>query len=170
MVVNSWRSSRVLARTSPYVGLQYGRMRGRMVAHVPAAPLPARRLEPGGVSYPSGTLQYADLDGGSRVIMGPAASRLQGVRWNHGAQVKAREGETMEPRDGRPITYILPTTAWASLLDVIVREAPAGAVIATYTEAMRALSEQALARVGRADVMGDLRPAPESATFHEHAA
>ncbi len=76
----------------------------------------------------------------------------------------------MEPRDGRPITYILPTTAWASLLDVIVREAPAGAVIATYTEAMRALSEQALARVGRADVMVDLRPAPESATFHEHAA
>ena len=76
----------------------------------------------------------------------------------------------MEPRDGRPITYILPTTAWASLLDVIVREAPAGAVIATYTEAMRALSEQALSRVGRADVVVDLRPAPDSATFHEHAA
>ena len=54
----------------------------------------------------------------------------------------------MEPREGRPITYILPTTAWASLLDVIVREAPAGAVIATYTEAMFALSEQALAHVG----------------------
>ncbi len=67
----------------------------------------------------------------------------------------------MVPRDGRPITYILPTTAWASLLDVIVREAPAGAVIATYTEAMRALSEQALARVGRADVVVDLRPSPE---------
>ena len=76
----------------------------------------------------------------------------------------------MELRDGRPITYILPTTAWASLLDVIVREAPAGAVIATYTEAMRALSEQALARVGRADVVVDLRPAPESAAFHEYAA
>ena len=76
----------------------------------------------------------------------------------------------MEPRDGRPITYILPTTAWASLLDVIVREAPAGAVIATYTDAMRALSAQALARVGRADVVVDLRPSPESATFHEHAA
>ena len=76
----------------------------------------------------------------------------------------------MEPRDGRPITYIVPTTAWASLLGVIVREAPAGAVIATYTEAMRALSEQALARVGRADVVVDLRPAPESATFSEHAA
>ena len=76
----------------------------------------------------------------------------------------------MEPHDGRPITYILPTTAWASLLDVIVREAPAGAVIATYTEAMRALSEQALARVGRTDVQVDLRPSPEAATFHEHAA
>ena len=76
----------------------------------------------------------------------------------------------MEPRDGRPITYILPTTAWASLLDMIVRDAHAGAVIATYTEAMRALSEQALAREGRADVVVDLRPAPESATFHEHAA
>ena len=76
----------------------------------------------------------------------------------------------MEPRDGRPITYILPTTAWASLLDVIVREAPAGAVIATYTDAMRALSEQALARVGRTDVVVDLRPSPEYATFHEQAA
>ena len=76
----------------------------------------------------------------------------------------------MEPRDGRPITYILPTTAWASLLDVIVREAPAGAVIATYTEAMRALSEQALACVGRADVVVDLRASPEPAAFHEHAA
>ncbi len=76
----------------------------------------------------------------------------------------------MEPRDGRPITYILPTTGWASLLEVIVREAPAEAVIATYTDAMRALSEQALARVGRADVVVDLRPSPEPATFHEHAA
>ena len=70
----------------------------------------------------------------------------------------------------RTITYILPTTDWASLLDVIVREAPAGAVIATYTEAMRALSEQVLARVGRADVVVDLRPSPASAPFHEHAA
>ncbi len=71
---------------------------------------------------------------------------MQVVPCNHGADEQAREVETMEPRDGRSITYILPTTAWASLLDVIVREAPAGAVIATYTEAMRALSEQALAR------------------------
>ncbi len=76
----------------------------------------------------------------------------------------------MEPRDGRPITYTLPTTAWASLLDLIVREAPAGAVIATNTEAMRVLSEQALARVARTDVVVDLRPAPEAAPFHEHAA
>src|SRR5687768_4021789 len=83
----------------------------------------------------------------------PAAPGFQGVQWTPGVDEQAREVETMEPRDGRPITYILPTTAWASLLDVIVREAPAGAVIATYTEAMRALSEQALARVGRADVV-----------------
>ncbi len=76
----------------------------------------------------------------------------------------------MEPREGQPLTYILPTTAWASLLDVIVREAPAGVVIATYTEAMRALSEQSLARVGRADVVVDLRSSSESATFSEHAA
>ncbi len=76
----------------------------------------------------------------------------------------------MEPRDGRPITYTLPTTAWTSLLDLIVREAPAGAVIATNTEAMRVLSEQALARVARTDVVVDLRPAPEAAPFREHAA
>ena len=76
----------------------------------------------------------------------------------------------MEPHEQRTITYILPTTDWASLLDVIVREAPAGAVIATYTDAMRALREQTLARVGRADVSVDLRPSPGLATFHEHAA
>ncbi len=75
----------------------------------------------------------------------PVAPGFEVVQWTSGVDEQAREVETMEPRDGRPITYILPTTAWASLLDVIVREA-AGAVIATYTEAMRALSEQALAR------------------------
>ena len=95
---------------------------------------------------------------------------FQVVQWTSGVDEQAREVETMEPRDGRPITYILPTTAWASLLDVIVREAPAGAVIATYTEAMRARSEQAVARVGRADVVVDVRPSPESAPFSEDAA
>ena len=69
----------------------------------------------------------------------------------------------------RTITYILPTTDWASLLDVIVREAPAGAVIATYTDAMRALSEAALAREGRSDMTVDLRPSPRPGTFHDHA-
>lgn len=83
---------------------------------------------------------------------------------------RRRDLETMGPHEPRTITYILPTTAWASLLDVIVREAPPGAVIATYTDAMRTLSEQALARVGRADVSVDLRPSPDQAAFREHAA
>ena len=76
----------------------------------------------------------------------------------------------MQPRERKTITYILPTTAWASLLDVIVHEAPSGAVIATYTDAMRALSEQALAHAGRADVTVDVRPSPDPAAFSEHAA
>jgi hypothetical protein len=51
-----------------------------------------------------------------------------------------------------PITYILPSTDWASLLDVIVREAPPGAVIEVHTEAMQALSEAALHQIDRQDV------------------
>lgn len=51
-----------------------------------------------------------------------------------------------------PVTYILPSTDWSSLLDVIVREAPAGAVIEVHTEAMQALSEAALQQIGRQDV------------------
>ncbi len=94
-----------------------------------------------------------------------AADRDGGIEERAGESL-----ETMEPHEQKTITYILPTTAWASLLDVIVREAPAGAVIATYTDAMRALCEQTLARVGRADVSVDLRPFLELATFHEHAA
>lgn len=76
----------------------------------------------------------------------------------------------MEPHERRTITYILPTTAWASLLDVIVREAPQRAVIATYSDAMRTLCEQVLARTGRADVSVDLWPSPSRAASHEHAA
>ena len=60
-----------------------------------------------------------------------------------------------------PITYILPSTDWASLLEVIVREAPAGAVIEVHTEAMHVLSEAALHQIGRRDVTVRLGP-PES--------
>ena len=109
------------------------------------AQLPGRRLEPEGGIIPSWSRATRPPVTAKYVATRPAVPRFQVVPYNHGADEQAREVETMEPRDGRPITYILPTTASASLLDVIVREA-AGAVIATYTEAMRALSEQALAR------------------------
>ncbi len=52
-----------------------------------------------------------------------------------------------------PITYILPDLPWEILLDAIVREAPAGAVIEVHTPAMQALVKQRLAEAGRADLM-----------------
>ena len=60
-----------------------------------------------------------------------------------------------------PITYILPTTAWASLLEVIARDAPPGALIEVHTEAMQRLAERTLAQHGRHDVTLRLRPAGE---------
>ncbi len=48
-----------------------------------------------------------------------------------------------------PITYILPDLPWEILLDAIVRDTPAGAVIEVHTELMRALVEQRLAEAGR---------------------
>jgi hypothetical protein len=48
--------------------------------------------------------------------------------------------------------YILPSIGWVSLLDVIVRDAPAGAVIEVHTEEMQVLSEEALQQIGRQDV------------------
>ncbi len=52
-----------------------------------------------------------------------------------------------------PITYILPDLPWEILLDAIVREAPAGAVIEVHTQPMQALVEQRLAEAGRTDLV-----------------
>ncbi len=52
-----------------------------------------------------------------------------------------------------PITYILPDLPWEILLDAIVREAPAGAVIEVHTPAMQALVKQRLAEAGRTDIV-----------------
>ncbi len=57
----------------------------------------------------------------------------------------------METPNSQPrVTYILPTTAWASLLEVITRDAPAGSVIEVHTEAMHTFVEQTLR--GRTDI------------------
>ncbi len=52
-----------------------------------------------------------------------------------------------------PITYILPDLPWEILLDVIVRDAPAGAVIEVHTQPMRALVERRLLEAGRTDLV-----------------
>ncbi len=52
-----------------------------------------------------------------------------------------------------PITYILPDLPWEILLDAIVRDAPAGAVIEVHTQPMRAIVEQKLAEAGRTDIV-----------------
>ncbi len=52
-----------------------------------------------------------------------------------------------------PVTYVLPDLPWDSLLDLIVRDAPAGAVIEVHTEAMRELVERRLAEAGRTDLV-----------------
>ncbi len=52
-----------------------------------------------------------------------------------------------------PITYILPDLPWQILLDAIVREAPAGAVIEVHTPAMQALVKQRLTQAGRTDLV-----------------
>ena len=64
----------------------------------------------------------------------------------------------MDIPNSRPrVTYILPTTAWASLLDAIMHDAPAGSVIEVHTEAMYRLVEQTLHARGRTDIRGCLR-------------
>ncbi len=60
-----------------------------------------------------------------------------------------------------PITYILPDLPWDLLLDPILRDAPAGAVIEVHTEPMRALVEQRLAEAGRTDLVLRLKPSSE---------
>ena len=58
-----------------------------------------------------------------------------------------------------PVTYILPTIAWASLLDIIVRDAPPGAVIEVHTSEMERVTEQTLRRLERPDLQ--IRFTPE---------
>ena len=53
----------------------------------------------------------------------------------------------------RPCTYILPDVVWAVLLDAILREAPAGAVIEVHTRPMQALVERRLTEAGRTDLV-----------------
>ena len=48
--------------------------------------------------------------------------------------------------------YILPTTDWASLVPIIVRDAQPGAVLEVHTEAMAELVRGALEAAGRADL------------------
>ena len=59
------------------------------------------------------------------------------------------------------ITYILPDLPWEILLDAIMREAPAGAVIEVHTPAMQALVERRLAEAGRADLLVRLVERPK---------
>ena len=56
------------------------------------------------------------------------------------------------PNSRSCVTYILPTTAWASLLDAITHDAPVGSVIEVHTEAMYSLVEQTLRVSGRTDI------------------
>ncbi len=73
---------------------------------------------------------------------------------------------TTPPRP--PVTYILPTVAWAVLLAPIAHDAPPGAVIEVHTDEMRALTEQTLAQLGRPDLTVHLRPPRHPA--HDRAA
>ncbi len=64
----------------------------------------------------------------------------------------------METNQRPPMTYILPTVAWAVLLGPIAHDAPPGAVIEVHTEEMRAEAERTLAQLGRPDLAVHLRP------------
>ncbi len=52
-----------------------------------------------------------------------------------------------------PYTYILPDLPWDILLDGIMHDAPAEAVIEVHTEAMHALVARRLAEAGRTDLV-----------------
>ena len=65
-----------------------------------------------------------------------------------------------------PITYILPDAGWAPLLEIIVREAPSGAIIEVNTAGMQALAERMLQEVGRQDVTVALCPPRGRAPAH----
>ena len=48
--------------------------------------------------------------------------------------------------------YILPTTDWAALVPIIVRDAQSGSVLEVQTEAMAELVRRALEAAGRTDL------------------
>jgi len=56
-----------------------------------------------------------------------------------------------------PVTYILPDLAWAILLDPIIHEAPAGAVIEVHTRPMQDLVDRRIAETGRTDLVVRLK-------------
>ena len=80
------------------------------------------------------------------------------------ATMDSMRGDRCAEEEGRvagtntPITYILPDEGWAPLLEIIVREAPAGSIIEVNTAGMQALAERMLQEVDRQDVTVVLRP------------
>jgi hypothetical protein len=58
----------------------------------------------------------------------------------------------MSSNETPPLTYILATIGWVSLLPVVAHDAPAGAVIEVHTAEMLLLAQQALQRCNRDDV------------------
>ncbi len=58
--------------------------------------------------------------------------------------------------------YILPDVDWTHLLQIIVHEAPAGAVLEVHTIAMQAVAEATVQAAGRTDLTIQLGPAMPS--------
>ncbi len=83
----------------------------------------------------------------SRVPSPPAA--YNGIRRSRGR--RAQEEDRVAGANP-PITYILPDEGWAPLLEIIVHDAPPGAVIEVNTAGMQALAERMLQEVDRQDV------------------
>ena len=74
------------------------------------------------------------------------------------AAAAAAQEEEQVAGPNPPITYILPDEGWTPLLEIIVQDAPPGAVIEVNTVGMQALAERMLVEVGRQDVTVVLRP------------
>lgn len=64
----------------------------------------------------------------------------------------------MEARRRRPVTYILPTTGWAALLEIIAKDCPPGSTLRVGTDEMEQLAKEHLARYQRDDVSVELDP------------
>ena len=70
------------------------------------------------------------------------------------------------PGPDSPITSILPDEGWAPLLEIIVQDAPAGAVIEVNTAGMQGLADRMLQEVDRQDVTVALRAPRGRAPAH----